>query len=155
AFVNFDFPQTFMMYDIAALQAMYGADYGPESNNTNMTYRWDPDSGEMFINDVSQGDQIGDTVFLTIWDGGGYDTFNFSTYTTNLNVNLRPGESSTISEQQLARLDNIFDDADGVVRASGNIYNALLFQGNTASLIERVYGGSGNDSIVGNQIDNS
>jgi Ca2+-binding RTX toxin-like protein len=155
AYPNFYFPQTFMMYDIAALQAMYGADYGAESNNTNTVYKWDPNTGEMFINNAGQGDQFGDTVFLTIWDGGGYDTFDLSAYKTNLDIDLRPGESSVLSTDQLARLDNVFDDSDGVVRASGNVYNALLFQGNTASLIERVYGGSGNDTIVGNEIDNS
>lgn len=140
-------PQTFMMYDILALQTMYGADYGAESNNGNTTYAWSPTTGETFINGVSQGTPGANRVFMTVWDGGGLDTYNLSNYTTNLTIDLRPGNYSTLSAAQKANL--------GAGQfAHGNVYNALLFGGNTASLIENAIGGTGSDAIYGNQATN-
>ena len=83
------FPQTLMMYDIAAIQALYGANYN--SNGDDTTYHWDPNSGEFFINGEGQGTPIGNRAFMTLWDGGGHDTYDFSNYGTDLNVDLQPG----------------------------------------------------------------
>lgn len=94
-----------------------------------------------------RADPIGDRIFATIWDGGGNDTFDLSAYSENLNIDLRPGEMSTFSIDQLARLDsNILSD--------GSIYNALLYQGDTRSLIENIIGGQGNDTLHGNEVQN-
>ena len=41
---------------------------------------------------------------MTLWDGGGNDTYDFSNYTTNLSVNLQPGAWTTVSATQLANL---------------------------------------------------
>jgi serralysin len=43
---EFDAPQTLMMYDIAALQKLYGANFSTHNGHT--TYRWDPSTGETF-----------------------------------------------------------------------------------------------------------
>lgn len=136
------YPTTLMLADIAATQYMYGANYS--TNSGNSTYRWSPSTGEMTINGVSQGRSTTNTVFMTVWDGGGNDTYDFSSYTTGLQINLTPGEWSITSSAQLANLGygNI---------ARGNIANAWLYQNNTASLIENATGGSGSDVIVGNQ----
>src|SRR5207237_1723307 len=81
---QYGYAQSYMMYDIAALQAMYGADY--TTNATNTTYTFSSTTGEMFINGVGQeapGHGHGgaaNRVFRTIWDGGGVDTYNFSNY---------------------------------------------------------------------------
>ncbi|WP_394889480.1 hypothetical protein ACG873_30010 [Mesorhizobium sp. AaZ16] len=139
------FAQTFMMMDIQALQYLYGADYTANAGNTN--YSWDPTTGAMSINGVVQGTPGGNRVFLTIWDGNGTDTYDLSNYSTNLNIDLTPGGWSTLSSAQLANLG-------GGNFARANVYNALLFGGNTASLIENVTGGSGNDTITGNQANN-
>ena len=139
------YPQSLMMYDIAALQAAYGANYNTNAGNT--TYSWSATTGEMFVNGVGQGAPGGNRIFLTIWDGGGADTYDFSNYATNLAVNLEPGNWTTASADQLANLGNGH-------YAAGNIANALLYQGNTASLIENVIGGAGNDKIVGNAANN-
>ena len=82
------YPQTLMMYDIAALQEMYGANYKTKAGNT--VYKWSPTTGEMSINGVGQGAPAGNKIFMTMWDGGGRDTYDFSNYTTNLTVNLSP-----------------------------------------------------------------
>jgi VCBS repeat-containing protein len=90
-------------------------------------------------------------IFQTVWDGGGHDTYDFSNYTTNLTVSLDPGGWTTVSTTQLAHLD--FYGADTHL-AAGNIANALLYNNNTASLIENAIGGIGNDTIVGNIVNN-
>jgi hypothetical protein len=144
---EWDFPQTLMMDDIRALQWMYGANY--QTHSTNTTYSWSPTTGEMFINGVGQGRPGANKIFMTVWDGGGNDTYDFSSYTTNLQVDLQPGAWTTVSTAQLARLD----PAGGRI-AIGNIANAHLFNGNSASLIENAIGGSGHDTIVGNAANN-
>jgi serralysin len=141
------YPQSLMMYDIAALQHLYGADYSTNSGDT--TYSWSPTTGEMFINGVGQGAPGENRIFMTIWDGGGTDTYDFSNYSTDLNVDLRPGHWTTTSDEQLARLHY-----DGSEVAIGNIANALLFNGDPRSLIENARGGSGDDVIRGNEADN-
>jgi serralysin len=64
-------------------------------------------------------------------------------------VDLAPGGFSVISAAQLARLDI----RDGTT-ARGNVFNSLLFEGNTASLIENAVGGAGADTLAGNQAAN-
>jgi Ca2+-binding RTX toxin-like protein len=148
----FGYPTTFMMNDILALQTMYGADYGTNSGNT--VYTWSSTTGEMFINGVGQGRPGGATagasanrVFLTIWDGGGNDTYDMSNYTTAVTVDLNPGSYSITSNVQRAYLGS-------GNYAHGNVYNAYLFNGDARSYVENAIGGSANDSLLGNAIAN-
>jgi len=143
---TYGFPQTFMMYDIAALQHMYGANFNTNSGNT--TYRWDPTTGQAFINGVGQGAPGANRVFLTVWDGGGIDTYDFSNYTTNLQIDLTPGGWSLMSAVQQANLG-------GGNYARGNVFNALQYQGDARSLIESAVGGAGDDNIRGNAANNT
>ncbi|MCV3768550.1 M10 family metallopeptidase [Rhizobium sp. TRM95796] len=138
-------PQTYMMADIAALQKMYGADY--TTNKTNTTYKWSPANGDTYVNGKVGVDAGGSEIFATIWDGGGTDTYDLKSYTTSLSIDLRAGGHSTFNSSQLASLGNGHS-------ASGNIYNALMFNNNTASLIENAIGGSGADTIYGNEAKN-
>jgi serralysin len=142
---TWSFPQTLMMYDIAALQYMYGANY--TTNNTDTVYKWNPATGQETINGVAQMVPGGNTILMTIWDGGGSDTYDFSNYTTNLTVNLQPGSWTTTSTAQLANLG-------AGHTAIGNIANAYLFNNNPASLIENAVGGIGSDSLTGNELAN-
>jgi serralysin len=146
---RFGAPQTFMMADIAALQHMYGADFSTKSGNT--VYKWSPTSGQTIIDGEVAIAPGANRIFATIWDGGGKDTFDLTAYKTALDIDLRAGKHSTFSADQLSFLGG--GPNDGF--ASGNIFNALLYQGNTASLIEDVKGGSGNDKITGNQVSNT
>lgn len=141
--------QTYMMYDIAALQYLYGANYATNAGDT--VYRWDPNTGALSVNGVWRAAPAGNKVLETVWDGGGNDTYDFSNYSGNLSVDLRPGEFSTLSSAQVA---NALAYVDGDAPMIGNVANALLYQGNTASLIENAIGGAGNDRIVGNQANN-
>jgi serralysin len=141
------YAQSPMMSDIAALQHMYGANYTTNSGDT--VYSWSPTSGEMFLNGVGQGAPGGNKILRTVWDGGGSDTYDFSSYATDLKIDLRPGEWTTTSLAQLAKLH-----WDGSKVAVGNIANALLAKGDPRSLIENAVGGSGHDTITGNDAAN-
>ncbi|MGO8069770.1 M10 family metallopeptidase C-terminal domain-containing protein, partial [Rhizobium leguminosarum] len=142
-------PQSFMMLDIAALQEMYGADY--TTNGGDTVYKWNPNQGITYVDGVAAITPAANRIFATIWDGGGIDTYDLSAYTTGLKIDLRAGGHSVFSQSQLADLGG--GPNNGYAR--GNIFNALLYQGNVASLIENVQAGSGNDSIVGNEADNT
>jgi serralysin len=141
------FAQLLMMIDIAALQHLYGANYTTNSSST--VYTWSATTGEMFIDGIGQGKPGGNRILLTVWDGGGTDTYDFSNYSTNLTIDLRPGSWTTTSAAQLAKLHY-----DGSKLAVGNIANALLYKDDPRSLIEHAVGGSGADTIIGNQAHN-
>ena len=143
-------PQSLMMYDIAAIQHMYGANYDFHSSDT--FYRWDPGSGRTYVNGKSQGTPGANRIFLTIWDGGGEDTYSFTKYADDLRIDLRPGKWTKTSAEQTALIGQ---EDDGTLHyARGNIANALLHRGNKDSLIENAYGGSGDDFIQGNAAKN-
>ncbi|MGO4705783.1 M10 family metallopeptidase C-terminal domain-containing protein [Microvirga sp. 2MCAF38] len=138
---EFDFAQTFMMLDIAALQEMYGANYTTNAGPT--IYKWDPQTGECFVNGVGQGKPGANRVFMTVWDGGGADTYDFSSYGDNLTIDLAPGSWCVLPLAQTAYLGN-------GTYARGSVFNALQYHGLSLSLIENAIGGSGNDLIEGN-----
>ena len=150
-----DYPWAYQQYDILALQNMYGANFGPTSNNGNTQYQFNPTTGEMTIvgnfdtspNTIQTGASLRAKIFLTIWDGGGFDVYDFRNYSNDMEIDLRPGNWSTFSTAQLARLGK------GIF-AEGNIANALQFNGDPRSLIEAAWGGSGDDVITGNQANN-
>ena len=154
------FPQSPMMYDIAAIQHMYGADF--DTNSGDSEYTFSTTTGEMFIDGEGQGTPVANRIFRTLWDGDGTDTYNFSNYTTNLNLSLEPGDWSDLDvngNNQRARLNAGYDgtgiyNPDSIVYSRAHVFNALQHDGDTRSLIENATGGSGNDSIAGNETDN-
>ena len=148
-FESYGAPQTYMMLDIAALQHMYGADYTTNSGDTE--YSWDPNTGETFVNGQSAIKPGSNRIFSTVWDGGGNDTYNLINYSSGVTVDLNPGSHSVFSANQLANLGG--GPNGGFAR--GNIFNALLHQGDERSLVENAIGGRGNDTLIGNQADNS
>ncbi|RVU14141.1 M10 family metallopeptidase [Methylobacterium oryzihabitans] len=145
-------PTTFMQDDIAALQYLYGANYGTNAGNT--VYTWNPLTGEESVDGVAQGAPDRNFILMTLWDGGGTDTYDLSNYGTNLTIDLGPGQWSTFSTVQLADLGNTGErESDYVAR--GNLANALLYQDDASSLIENATGGSGNDALTGNLAGNT
>ena len=133
-------PQSYMIADIATLQYLYGADFTLNSGDT--TYTWST-TGETFINGVSKGATFDTHILMSIWDGGGTDTYDASNYDDGVEIDLRPGEFSTISVDQL-----------GKPTAIGNVGNAYLYDGDTRSLIENAIGGDGDDTLTGNEAAN-
>ncbi len=134
-----NYPRTYMVLDILALQYLYGADFGFNGGDT--VYRYNPNTN---------------VVFETIWDGGGTDTYDFSNYRAAVKIDLRPGQGSILAADQLAVLNGQdVDNGAKPIKASASVYNAFLFNGDLRSLIENANGGSGDDHIVGNQIANT
>ena len=153
----FSFAQTLMMYDIAALQRAYGADF--TSNDTDTTYFFSTSIGRMNVNGLPEETPAQNVIFRTIWDGGGTDTYDLSNYMTDLRIDLRPGEYSDFDRggnAQRALLNRGYDASGTLVGAAeyewaaGHVYNALQYQGDMRSLIENAIGGSGDDILSGN-----
>ena len=149
---NEEYPWTYMILDVAALQHLYGANFGTSANNGDNVYSFDPATGEMTIDGHGFGASYNSKIFLTLWDGGGVDLLDFTNYAQDQDINLRPGEFSRFSDAQLANLSN--GQPGDAHFARGNIGNALLYQGDLRSLIEHVDTGIGHDHVVGNQIGN-
>lgn len=140
---TWDYAQTYMTFDVRALQLMYGANYSTNSGNT--IYKWRPDSSTTLIDGEVAIAPGGEQILITIWDGGGNDTYDFAAYKDSLRLDLSPGASNYTNSRQLASSTS----------AKGIVYNALLYRGDTRSLIENAIGGSGDDNISGNQAGNS
>ncbi|MGG5808810.1 M10 family metallopeptidase [Falsiroseomonas sp. CW058] len=148
--LSWDFPQTWMAYDIRALQHLYGANYATNAGDT--TYRFDPATGEVQVDGVGQGAPGANRILLTIWDGNGRDTYDFSAYADALRIDLTPGAGSVLSDVQLANLtpDGMEAEPGAPFRAQASVYNAFLHEGDPRALIENAIGGSGDDRILGN-----
>ncbi|MDB5693153.1 MAG: serralysin-like metalloprotease protein [Alphaproteobacteria bacterium] len=142
-------PQTYMQYDLAALQYLYGANFN--TNSGDSVYTFSQTTGEMFINGVGQGAPSGNKIFLTVWDGGGNDTIDASNYANGVTIDLRPGEFSTVDQAQLV---NNLAAQNLVNLAPGNFAMSLLYNNDARSLIENAKGGTGNDIFIGNTANN-
>lgn len=158
-----DYPQSFMMLDIAALKAMYGADFFSGAT-VDSVYTFSDTTGEMFINGIGQGTPFRNTLFRTVWDNGGNDTYGFSNYIAfeSMRIDLRPSDPNDPgigwtdvdvgTNFQAARLSGgSTATLDDDVWARGQLANAMLFNGDTRSLIENAISGAGDDTVLGNQ----
>ena len=103
-------PTSLPLYDIIALQALYGIN--GNFNSDNNQYR--------FTEARQQ----------TLWDAGGSDAINFTLSTVDETIDLRQGQFSTIL---------------GVPQSLRIAYNTV---------IENARGGSGNDTLTGNETKN-
>ena len=93
-YTNYIYPQTLMVYDIAAIQAKYGTDTTTRVDNTTYGFNCtlaatDP---EFAIYDFS----VNATPIFTIWDAAGTDTLDCSSYTGNQPISLIPGTYSSV-----------------------------------------------------------
>lgn len=159
-------PQTPMAHDIAAVQAIYGADTTTRTGDTVYGFHSTADR-DVFNFDINKNP------FLTIYDAGGNDTLDLSGFTGNHAIlDLRPGALSTgYNHGDAAELNSIpfwqdffggsLNQAtwdriyDGVFASQGlpgflteNIgiaYNTIIENGVT---------GAGNDVLIGNDVAN-
>ena len=148
-------PQSYMMFDIAALQALYGANFSKVG--TRSTYTWDSATGQESINGKNAPDTgvtSAHKIFSTVWTMGAVTTYDLSNFGDNQVDDLRPGHWLTFSHSQLADLNNQAPPGTAQFQAQGNIYNSLLYHGNTDSEITTLVTGAGNDTIIGNDLDN-
>ncbi len=145
------YPHTFMVYDIAALQSLYGANMATATGNDTYAYGDDP-------------------FYETIWDAGGTDTLDFSLTTHQNAIDLTPGSYSTVNYRSL---DTQIAEAQATLTAAlGHSYydhfvektfNSLadeFFTGEGALgiaygvVIENAIGGGANDTFFDNEVDN-
>ena len=149
----FDAPETgasdlpadsLMLHDIAALQAMYGANMTTRTGDT--VYGFGSNAGD--VHDFA----VNTTPHLAIWDAGGSDTLDASRYAADQTIELTAGKYSDIGGYQ----KNV------VVALGATLENAIgglgddSIQGNTAANVltggmgaDVIYGDSGNDVLVG------
>jgi serralysin len=148
-------PTSYMMYDIAALQVMYGANFGKVG--AKETYRWDKDTGQQFIGTgaaPNTGVTATDKIFTTVWTQGATVTYDLREFTQDQVDDLRPGHFLKFSNDQLADLNNAVDAGTAGFIAQGNVYNALLYHGDLRSAVANLITGIGNDTLIGNDRDN-
>ncbi len=151
----------YMMYDIAALQAMYGANF--EKGKTDdapaqkSVYTWSNSTGQQYINGVEAPD-TGTTethkIFQTVWTQGADTTYDLSNFNGDQYDDLRAGQWLRFSVDQLADLNSAAPAGTPEYQAHGNVYNTLLFESDMRSLIGTLVAGSGNDVIIGNELAN-
>ena len=134
-------PRTPMLYDIAAIQALYGANF--KTRNGNDTYEY-KDKTRPFME--------------TIWDGGGIDTIDASKQSLPSEINLNTGQFSSIGplnntyffDQE--KKDYLRDALGNAIQDPQAKYNLAIAFGVT---IENAIRGSGNDILIPNQVGNN
>lgn len=119
------YPTTPMLYDIEAIQYMYGANRSFNVGDTTYSY-----------NDSK-------TYLETIWDGGGNNTIAYSGSKASL-INLNEGSGSSIGN------DVYTTDANGkFINYVENVWIAF------DTKIQNAIGGSGDNILIGNDLGNS
>ncbi|NBZ89104.1 M10 family metallopeptidase C-terminal domain-containing protein [Stagnihabitans tardus] len=139
------YAQTLMMFDIKALQVMYGKNTAFNAGatvygfNTNL-------AGSVY--DFSSND----TPLLCLWDGSGRDTLNLSGYAGAQRIDLGQGKFSDVMGYRnnvSIALDCIIENAtggSGADRITGNVFANVLRGGRGADTLA---GLAGNDTLIG------
>lgn len=129
-------PSTPMVYDIAAIQYLYGVN---DTYHTGAdTYSFDPAS----------------PFFSTLWDAGGHYTLDVSNFSTACDIDLIPGHYSSIRYTIVGTIDDLYDGTHNLGIAFGTIIenafggsNSDIIIGNNAG--NMLVGGGGNDTLTG------
>ena len=86
--LNFAYPATPMVHDIATIQSIYGADMTTRSGDTVYGFH---STADRSVYDFT----VNTRPIVTIWDGGGKDTIDFSGWNTPSTIDLNPGSFSS------------------------------------------------------------
>jgi serralysin len=156
-FVNAATP---LVHDILAVQQIYGADMTTRTGDT--VYGFNSTADRDAFDFVKTPLPV-----VAIWDAGGIDTLDLSGFNTHSLINLNQGQFSsaggnavrtleeykaagilapTYTQAQFNNLINRYAPGDGMLRD-----NIAIGYGVT---IENAVGGGGNDTIIGNEVDN-
>jgi hypothetical protein len=151
-------PATPMLHDVAALQAIYGANTATRSGDT--VYGYDSNSGRDWYDFDKLATPVvtpsGATVIpapvFTIWDGGGNDTLNLSRATTPVELDLREGAFSSTHGMKW----NIAIAHGAVIEnATGGAFNDTITGNAAANVLDGgagddfLFGGAGDDVLIG------
>jgi Ca2+-binding RTX toxin-like protein len=178
--MRFVYSPTPAVHDILAIQKIYGVDTTTRTGDTVYGFNWshDLDNRPAYQLHANQLAPV-----FTIWDAGGNDTLDLSGYKTPSFIDLNPGAfSSAGGSEKFLTLDQInannaaaglparsqflFDvynkGVDGVNgglswKEIANVQSPLMHDNIAIAYgawIENAVGGSGNDTIVGNAVNN-
>jgi hypothetical protein len=125
------YASTPMIYDIAAMEAIYGAQ--PNNNDGDTVYQY--------------GAGIDDAVLQTIYDTSGVDTLDASNQFRGVEIDLAPGSFSSIGRYQRATIT-----MNGLVDVTTNAEDNIGIAFSTT--IENAVGSLFDDVIHGNNVDN-
>ncbi len=129
------YPSAPMLYDILAIQTMYGPNMQNHQFDDNYTFSTDANRPSV----------------EALWDAGGNDTFNAGNQTASVFINLNPGEFSSIGtgdrdKAYIAIAYNVGVDDNYIENAIGGSANDELI-GNNAD--NQLFGGEGEDTMLG------
>ena len=129
------YPSTPMVYDIQAIQYLYGANNNYRTGND--TYSFDPSH----------------PFYMSIWDAGGNDTIDLSNFSTKCTIDLTPGHYSSILYVNQGTGSNLYDGTNNLGIASGCFIENVkggsgndYITGNSANNI--INGEAGTDTVV-------
>ena len=164
--LNFAYPSTPMIHDIAAIQEIYGTNYETRAGDTVYGFN-STETGTAY--DFS----VNNRPVLSIWDGGGNDTIDVSKFKTASVIDLNAGAFSsaggadhfyTLEEVNAARAKLGFAAR---TQATYDYYQDLIerlgvtnpgFKDNISiaygATIENATTGRGNDKIIANDVAN-
>ncbi|WP_322743242.1 M10 family metallopeptidase C-terminal domain-containing protein [Marivivens aquimaris] len=137
-----------MVYDIQAMQYLYGANESYNAGDT--TYKFEQDDAQV----------------TAIWDAGGEDTFDFTDFTADNIIDMRAGKYSTIAfdgvREGTVNIGNAFgvtienlDSGAGNDKITGNDAANEINAGAGRDVVngldgnDVIYGGAGNDKLRG------
>ncbi len=126
ASAGLNYPDTFMLFDLLALHQLYGVDAGYMAGDT--TYGFNATAA---LAGTAYDYTVNTDPLLSVYDGSGTDTIDLSGYAM---------------AQALSLVQGAFSDIGGFVGNFSIAYGAV---------IENAVGGSGNDTITGNDVANS
>jgi hypothetical protein len=146
-------PNLYSLYDVAALQALYGV-----NETTN-------------LGDTTYTTQFTDYELKTIWDVGGVDTIDLSTTTGTTTIDLSAGTLNSVDQHSLSSIITMYQDmaieenhpqynswiADQITQlyTSDNLYTGTdNFAIATGVIIENITTGLGSDVVKDNEVDN-
>jgi serralysin len=113
-------PQTPLLDDILAIQSKYGADPTTRTGDTN------------YFSNSNAGNAVYDLAlnpypYLSVYDAGGEDTFDFSTANRSVFIDLRPGAFSSAAKGAVS-----LEQANAILTAFNNATDASQGQGDFA-----------------------
>jgi len=125
-------PDTPMLYDIAAIQYLYGANMSYRTGNDTYTF----DSSTPFLR--------------TIWDAGGNDTISIANFSAGSVIDLQQGHYSSLHIASDTGAGINWTVAPPTPTYDGTDNLAIAF----GAVIENAIGGSGDDTLIGNGVAN-
>lgn len=122
-----------MMHDIAAMQRLNGANFETLTGDTTFGFNSNAER------DWYAAHEDADPIIFCAWDAGGVDTFDFSGFHDDQQIDLRNEHFSNVG----GMISNVSISA-AVRNGEGDIVN----------IIENARGGAGADTLTGNDVDN-